>query len=55
VTRLQAGGMRKEGFIPGKRTDLFLHYIIETGSRAHPASYPLATGGYFHVSIPAGA
>jgi hypothetical protein len=30
--------------------DFFLLHVVQTGSRAHPASYPMVTGGSFLVS-----
>jgi len=29
--------------------------LVQTGSGAHPASYPMGTGGSYHGSIEAGA
>jgi hypothetical protein len=32
-----------------------LHHRVQTGSEAHPASYPMGTRGYFPESKEAGA
>jgi hypothetical protein len=35
-------------FLPGKEDIYFLrHRYVKTGSGAHPASYPVSTGGSF--------
>jgi len=39
-----------QGSIPGRGWDFSLHHHIQTGSRAHPASYPMGT----RVSFPGG-
>jgi hypothetical protein len=46
VTRLRAG---RPGPIPGRGSegDFFLRHRVQTGSGAHPASYPVGTGGSF--------
>jgi hypothetical protein len=35
-----------QGSIPGGGRDFFLRHRVRTGSGAHPASYPMVTGGY---------
>jgi hypothetical protein len=35
------------GSVPGKARDSSLLHSIQTGSGAHPASYPMGTGYYF--------
>jgi hypothetical protein len=47
-------GLEGPGSIPG-RQDLFLLHIVRTGSEAHPASYPVGTGGDFPGGRVAGA
>jgi hypothetical protein len=44
VTRLRAG---QPGFDSRKGLEFFLRHRVQTGSRVHPASYPMGTRGSF--------
>jgi hypothetical protein len=35
------------GFDSGRKSDLSLLHVVQTGSGDHPASYPTGTGGSF--------
>jgi hypothetical protein len=40
------------GLIPGRDRDFSLHHHVQTCSGAHPASYPMGTGGsYTRVNV----
>jgi hypothetical protein len=42
-------GLDGRDSLPGKRKRLFFTpHGVQTGSWAHPASYPTGTGGFFH-------
>jgi hypothetical protein len=43
------------GSIPGRGKGSFVLHSAYTGCRAHPASYPVDTVGYFHGDKAAGA
>jgi hypothetical protein len=47
ATRLRAGRPRSQGSIPDRGKTFSLLYNIQTGPGAHPASYPMGTGGSF--------
>jgi hypothetical protein len=40
-------GLDDRGSIPDRGRGFFLYLCIQTGSGAHPASYPMGTGGPF--------
>jgi hypothetical protein len=44
---LLAGQSRTWGSIPGRGKEFFLFHSVQTSSGAHPASYPMGTGGSF--------
>jgi hypothetical protein len=46
-------GLDGQGLIPGR--DVSLLHSVQTGSGAHPASYPMGTGGSFPGDKAAGA
>jgi hypothetical protein len=46
---------RGVGFRVPVRTRFFFFHVVQTGSGAHPASYPIGTGGSFHGGEAAGA
>jgi hypothetical protein len=48
-------GLGDRGLIPGRAGDFPLLHSIQTGSGAHPASYPVGTGGSFPGGEVAGA
>jgi hypothetical protein len=49
-------GLDDWGSIPGGGRNYFsLLYCIHTGSKAHPASYPMGNDGYFPEGKMAGA
>jgi hypothetical protein len=41
--------------VPVESGNFSLRHRVQTGSGAHPASYPMGTGGSFHGGIAAGA
>jgi hypothetical protein len=47
MTRLQAEKTRNQAGIPDRERDCFVMHIIQTGSGAYPASYPMGTPGLF--------
>jgi hypothetical protein len=42
-------------WFPAGAGNLSLHHRVDTGSGAHPAFYPMGTGGSFHGGKAAGA
>jgi hypothetical protein len=38
--------MDDRGSIPGRDREFSLRHCVQTGSAAHPASYPMGTGGF---------
>jgi hypothetical protein len=34
-----------------REQEFSLHHVVQTGSEAHPASYPMGTGGSFHGGV----
>jgi hypothetical protein len=42
-----ATGWRAGVRFPVRARDFSLHHIVQTGSGAHPASYPMVTAGSF--------
>jgi hypothetical protein len=48
-------GYGQDGPMPGKGKRFFVPHSFQAGSEAHPASYPIATGGYFPSGKAAGA
>jgi hypothetical protein len=50
-----AYGLGGQGSIPGKGKSFFLLHNVRTGSEAHPASYPMGTGGSLRRGKAAGA
>jgi hypothetical protein len=40
-------GLDSRGSIPGRGKRFFLLHSVQTGSGAHPSSYPMSTGGPF--------
>jgi hypothetical protein len=43
------------GSIPGGAGNFFLRHRVQSGSGAHPTSYPMGTGGFFPGGKVAGA
>jgi hypothetical protein len=48
-------GIRGRSSSPGKGQDVSTLHVVQTGSGAHPASYPRGPGGYFPGGKAAGA
>jgi hypothetical protein len=44
---LRAGRHRSRSSSPGKVKNLL--HVVQTGSGAHPTSYPMGTGGFFYM------
>jgi hypothetical protein len=58
IAQWYSGGLRtgwSEVRIPAGVGNFSLHHRVQTGSGAHPASYPVGTRGFFPGGKPAGA
>jgi hypothetical protein len=55
LTNERTGRSDDSGSIPGGGEEFFFRHHVQTGSGAHPASYPMGTGGSFPGDKAAGA
>jgi hypothetical protein len=55
VSHYQSRFSFRWGSIPGEAGNFSLHHRVQNGPGAHPASYPMGTGGSFSGGKAAGA